>query len=134
MNGSSQQEVFRPGFIPGRSSADDLMDKAQKAMVAIAEFMKEVRERQQTRELKRQVKVSPIQPPVAPPRKASAINQQLSRDRQAHGEPPTCPECNDVMVLRTSAYGDFWGCSNYPTCQAKRGMDGHAMVPKARTP
>jgi DNA topoisomerase-3 len=28
-----------------------------------------------------------------------------------------CPECGSVMVLRHGKYGDFYGCSNYPTCR-----------------
>jgi hypothetical protein len=37
-------------------------------------------------------------------------------------EPPQCPKCGSVMVLRTAKSGAnagnrFWGCSNYPTCR-----------------
>lgn len=31
-----------------------------------------------------------------------------------------CPECGAEMVLRTSRYGKFYGCSNYPRCKGKR--------------
>ena len=28
-----------------------------------------------------------------------------------------CPNCGSVMYLRTSKYGQFYGCSNYPKCK-----------------
>jgi DNA topoisomerase-1 len=28
-----------------------------------------------------------------------------------------CPKCGSPLVLRTSRYGEFKGCSNYPTCK-----------------
>ncbi len=39
-------------------------------------------------------------------------------------EPPACPTCGDVIVLRKAKSGpsigaEFWGCSRYPKC---RGM------------
>lgn len=30
---------------------------------------------------------------------------------------PTCPFCDKYMVKRGSAYGEFWGCSGWPTCK-----------------
>jgi very-short-patch-repair endonuclease len=38
-------------------------------------------------------------------------------------EAPVCPDCQAKMVLRTAQRGahkgeQFWGCSNYPKCQA----------------
>jgi hypothetical protein len=41
-----------------------------------------------------------------------------------HGKAPLCPECNAPMKARTSARGPFWGCSNYPHCQAIRKIGG----------
>ena len=41
-----------------------------------------------------------------------------------HSKPPLCPECNASMRARTSARGPFWGCSNYPHCQAIRKIGG----------
>jgi len=113
-NGNGQQEVYRPGIIPGRSSADDLMDKAQKAMLAIAEFMKEVREHQQARLQRSKLK---IQHPVAPPRKN--YTRTASTTAKAEGQ-PKCPDCGDEMRERTNAKNgsSFFGCINYPTCQA----------------
>ncbi|MBZ0278330.1 MAG: topoisomerase DNA-binding C4 zinc finger domain-containing protein, partial [Anaerolineae bacterium] len=39
-----------------------------------------------------------------------------------NAEPPQCPKCGSVMLLRTAKSGAnagnrFWGCSNYPTCR-----------------
>ncbi|MCA8938306.1 MAG: topoisomerase DNA-binding C4 zinc finger domain-containing protein, partial [Planctomycetes bacterium] len=36
----------------------------------------------------------------------------------ASGPAPECPMCASAMVLRRSAHGPFWGCSNYPNCKA----------------
>jgi hypothetical protein len=30
---------------------------------------------------------------------------------------PPCPKCGAAMVERSGAYGEFWGCSNYPECK-----------------
>ena len=32
-------------------------------------------------------------------------------------KPPACPECKVTTTYRTSAKGDFWGCSNFPKCK-----------------
>ena len=29
----------------------------------------------------------------------------------------TCPKCGGKLVERTSKYGKFYGCSNYPKCK-----------------
>lgn len=34
---------------------------------------------------------------------------------------PSCPDCGDMMVLRSSRHGKFWGCSNYEKgCEGTR--------------
>ena len=33
---------------------------------------------------------------------------------------PVCPQCGLAMRRRTSAKGDFWGCSGYPACKGTR--------------
>ena len=33
---------------------------------------------------------------------------------------PECPYCSSKMVLRSSFYGTFWGCSRFPSCWGKR--------------
>ncbi|QEC74621.1 UvrD-helicase domain-containing protein [Mucilaginibacter ginsenosidivorax] len=30
-----------------------------------------------------------------------------------------CPECNGILVKRTGAYGEFYGCVHYPQCTGK---------------
>ena len=35
-----------------------------------------------------------------------------------------CPYCGAPMVLRTSKYGPFYGCSNYPACKGTRNLNG----------
>lgn len=37
---------------------------------------------------------------------------------------PRCPKCGAAMVLRTSKYGKFYGCPNYPKCDGKRDYSG----------
>lgn len=35
-------------------------------------------------------------------------------------ENPRCPLCALPMVMRSSAYGGFWGCQQFPKCGGKR--------------
>jgi topoisomerase-like DNA binding C4 zinc finger protein len=53
---------------------------------------------------------------TAPPAK-----EKFDRNRDTA---PDCPECEAPMKKRTSARGPFWGCSNYPRCQAIRKIGG----------
>jgi len=34
-----------------------------------------------------------------------------------------CPECNSEMELKSSKYGKFYGCINYPNCNGTHGAD-----------
>lgn len=34
-----------------------------------------------------------------------------------------CPRCYGKLVKRSSQYGEFWGCSNYPTCKYKKNIE-----------
>ena len=45
-------------------------------------------------------------------------NLQERLDAIAPG--PDCPSCGAPTVLRTSARGEFYGCSNFPTCRGTR--------------
>lgn len=51
-----------------------------------------------------------------------------SRDEQAKADNlsriPTCPVCGASMVLRSGRYGEFYGCTNYPSCKGKRSLGG----------
>ena len=33
---------------------------------------------------------------------------------------PQCPICGEDMVHRKGPYGEFWGCSDYPSCHGTR--------------
>lgn len=33
---------------------------------------------------------------------------------------PNCPRCNSTMRRRSGRYGQFWGCSKYPSCNGTR--------------
>jgi DNA repair and recombination protein RAD52 len=42
---------------------------------------------------------------------------------------PTCKDCGSDMALKKGRYGEFWGCTNYPTCKttyqtSEVGVDG----------
>jgi ssDNA-binding Zn-finger/Zn-ribbon topoisomerase 1 len=50
--------------------------------------------------------------------------EQSAQRSNGHRKAPLCPECNAPMKSRTSARGPFWGCSNYPHCQAIRKIGG----------
>lgn len=30
---------------------------------------------------------------------------------------PSCPICRGDMVLKTGRHGQFWGCSQFPSCK-----------------
>ena len=54
------------------------------------------------------------------------IREKMTTARMAaRTEPagPDCPECGTPMRKRSSARGDFWGCSNYPQCKGIRKME-----------
>lgn len=46
-----------------------------------------------------------------------------------------CTECNSKMARRTGKFGDFLGCSNYPTCKAIMNIDkdGNPVAAKPKT-
>ena len=37
-----------------------------------------------------------------------------------------CPDCSGAMVPRTSSYGKFWGCKDYPKCKGTRDSLGRS--------
>lgn len=56
------------------------------------------------------------------------------RDKKLSGHKPvphsvSCPECGSRMTLRNSRFGLFYGCSNYPECDATHGAhpDGRPL-------
>lgn len=60
-----------------------------------------------------------------------SINQYSEELRKDHGQSirdakerkyeaisaGRCPRCGGKLVVRSGRYGDFYGCSNYPTCK-----------------
>ncbi len=51
------------------------------------------------------------------------------------GEAPTCPKCNETMVVRTARKGankgeTFWGCSTFPKCWGMRPLETAQAAPK----
>ncbi len=48
---------------------------------------------------------------------------------------PTCPKCNETMVIRTAKKGankgeSFWGCSSFPQCWGMRPLEPVQAAPK----
>jgi hypothetical protein len=41
------------------------------------------------------------------------------KERQKKERSLICPKCNGRLVKRNGQYGEFYGCSNYPTCRYK---------------
>jgi restriction system protein len=46
--------------------------------------------------------------------------KRLEAREKAKEPSPECPRCGLSMRRRTSAKGDFWGCSGYPECKGTR--------------
>jgi len=45
-----------------------------------------------------------------------------AREQQKAVDSPDCPRCGKSMRRRTSAKGDFWGCSGFPDCKGTRAV------------
>lgn len=58
-------------------------------------------------------------PPVLPP-----LRQSSTRISKGEEAPSACPRCGKPMVARRSQYGEFFGCSGYPTCREITRPDG----------
>lgn len=41
---------------------------------------------------------------------------------------PMCPLCRSSMRQRSGRYGQFWGCSRYPSCKGTRKHDHHSHI------
>ena len=52
----------------------------------------------------------------------TAVRVEARREQQkpVSEDAPNCPKCNEPMLLRHGAKGDFWGCTAYPTCRGTR--------------
>lgn len=40
-----------------------------------------------------------------------------------------CPHCGSVMIKRHGKYGDFYGCSNFPSCRHTEPLSGEKALP-----
>lgn len=43
-----------------------------------------------------------------------------------------CPLCNKPMISRSSQYGKFWGCSDYPNCKGTRDSMGRSKEDRVK--
>jgi restriction system protein len=46
-----------------------------------------------------------------------------AREQQKSADAPECPQCGKPMRRRTSAKGDFWGCSAFPDCKGTKPIE-----------
>ncbi|MDO4798480.1 MAG: topoisomerase DNA-binding C4 zinc finger domain-containing protein [Coriobacteriales bacterium] len=53
-------------------------------------------------------------------RQSTRKGSQPKTRRSRGGSTPRCPRCGAEMILRTSRYGKFYGCSRFPSCKGKR--------------
>lgn len=51
-----------------------------------------------------------------PTKQNAEVQKEVKQLEKTHTQ-KTCPKCGKAMVLRTSFYGQFWGCSGYPACR-----------------
>jgi len=69
---------------------------------------------------------SPIEPQGKPFEETGGFSERLmarrieARGQQTDADAPECPHCSKPMRRRTSAKGDFWGCSAFPDCKGTR--------------
>lgn len=48
------------------------------------------------------------------------LANEKRREIQSFGQPPHCPKCNKLLVLRDSSRGYFWGCIDFPSCWGRK--------------
>lgn len=48
----------------------------------------------------------------------------------------TCPECHSKMIVRSGKFGQFAGCSMFPSCRGTRSLSecGYIIVGEADVP
>jgi hypothetical protein len=56
-------------------------------------------------------------------RQISAGAGEREGTAEAITSPPSCPQCNGPMRMRTGRYGDFWSCIRYPECRGTRNSE-----------
>jgi hypothetical protein len=101
----------RPGFVPvAQVTRGQLVELATRAMAALEEFMGAL------------TPPAPVNMDAEPPaRTRKEVVDTIQRKVYEGTGIVNCPECGDgPMIERQSAFGKFFGCVNYPTCQGKR--------------
>ena len=63
--------------------------------------------------------------PECPDKKLDKEGQKEVKELQKNGVNKKCPKCGHDLVLRTSVYGKFIGCSNYPKCRYTEKINGN---------
>ena len=48
--------------------------------------------------------------------------QQNIRNRKRSVKSLICPNCKGPLVIRNGRFGDFYGCSNFPTCKYSKSI------------
>ena len=48
------------------------------------------------------------------------LAQEMEQENATEKDSPNCPVCGRPMVLRSSRFGVFWGCPNFPACRGTR--------------
>lgn len=64
------------------------------------------------------------------PSKTNPEAQKEVKQLEQHKIEKKCPDCGKDLVLRTSFYGQFLGCSGYPNCKHTERLDGGKQFPK----
>ncbi len=54
-------------------------------------------------------------------------------EKQINFSDKNCPKCGNPLVIRKGRYGEFTGCSKFPTCQGIYDMEGKEIISKTRT-
>jgi hypothetical protein len=112
----------RPGFVPvAQVTRGQLVELATKAMAALEEFMGALTPRAPVNMDAEPCSADTL---VRVPANARTRKEVMDTIQQKVYEGTgiiNCPECGDgPMIERQSAFGKFFGCVNYPTCQGKR--------------
>jgi hypothetical protein len=98
-----------------------LVELATKAMAALEEFMEALTP---PAPVNMDAEPCSADTPVRVPANARTRKEVVDTIQQKVYEGTgiiNCPECGDgPMIERQSAFGKFFGCVNYPTCQGKR--------------
>ena len=50
-------------------------------------------------------------------------NKEIAESKSEVFTKGFCPNCGGKLIKRTSSFGAFWGCSNYPHCRFKASPD-----------